>query len=542
MEKIKVQLAIQGGGAKIVALMAVLEALDNLKDRIEVTKIVGTSAGALAGAFFASNSVNKVVSGWRAGDFAPLLSSLAPPKGGIFWPKSLAWALALYRNEPIWKTDKLRDYLSGILSTGTPKTEIRDFAKLKSIRNIELYAITTHLQDRRAKQSSMEDGLVSTLLESAGLPFFFRKWDPTGQNYVVVDGGICDNLPTAKILGASAANEVPVCITFEDPPVADPQNDFLSFSKALFDSAIDYSTEKSLSQFPNTLAISTSIRTFDFQAAIRALGVGTEEVSEYAAIQKQAAQWFMDLHAKVNDRRMQNAVSESISLLHPWQTDNPTAKALMRDIYTAISAQHESRLFCLHAVEYRATLDSLNDSNSPDVLTYTMEFEPGDEPLQCYWMGVSDSETGELTSASELTVTSIDNGAFIPHVRIPVINPEFPAGRYQAVFFTPPLVAGCRYRLVQTEVGRGLLQNLHKNGMDNLGVDPSSRVLGAIGEVRLIVDVPTVRCKKHFMLTPHLTNKGKNPKSESHSIPGYQSYTVSAQEVSGVFALDLAVF
>lgn len=539
MEKIKIQLAIQGGGAKIVALMAVLEALDGLQDRIQVTKIVGTSAGALAGAFYANNAIQEVVSGWRNGKLAPLLAGLVHPKGNLFIPARLSWAFALYRNEPIWKLDQVHKYLSGILSTGDPKTEIRDFEKLKSIRGIELYAITTHLQDRRAKPSSLEDGLVSTLLASASLPFYFRKWDPTGRNYAVVDGGICDNLPTGKILGATAINEVPVCITFDDPPNAAPQNDFLSFTMALFESAIDYSTEKSLSQFPNTLAISTSIKTFDFEGAIRALKADTEEKSEYVKIRERATAWFTDLHEKVLDRRKKHAVSESISLLHPWQTDNPTAKALMRDVFTAIKAQHGNQLFYFHKVEFHAILDSIDDPEAADTLTYSVEFEPGHDPLYCYWMGVSDSETGELTKASELTVISLADGSYVPHVRMPVIDPEEPANRCQAVFFSTPLQPGNRYRLVQVEVGKGLVRDLRAKGRDSLGVAPS-RVLGTMGEVRLVVDVPIVK-KDNCLLVPRSTNKAKSVQTTFHDLPKYRSHVVHGTDVAGVFALDFAV-
>lgn len=539
MEKIKVQLAIQGGGAKIVALMAVLEALDNLGDRIEVTKIVGTSAGALAGAFFANNCIREVVSGWRRGELTPLLSSLVQPKPPMFVPLRLAWAYALYRNEPIWKSDDVRAYLSRVLSTGEPRVEIADFAKLKTVRQVELYAITTHLRDRRAKPSTLGDGLVNTLMASAALPFYFRKWDPSGANYVVVDGGICDNLPTGQILGAAAVNEVPVCITFEGTGNSTPENDFVSFVKALFESAIDYSTEKSLSQFPNTLPISTTIRTFDFHGAIEALKANSEEKSEYVKIRESAELWFTQLHRKVMDRRLQSAISESLSPLHPWQTDNPTAKALMRDVFTALNGQHGEQLFHFHKVEFRATLDSLGSPEAPDTLTYTIEFEPGDGPLQCYWMGVSDSEDGQLTRASEVTITHLESGEFVPHVRIPVIDPAEPKARYQAVFFTPPLRAGRRYRLVETEVGKNLFAKLHKKGKDELGVAPR-RVLGVIGEVKLVVDVPASR-QQDCMLTPHLANKAKHQEVTQQGIPGYRNYVVLGREVEGVFALDFAV-
>src|SRR5438093_12953171 len=52
----RLQLALQGGGAKIVHLVAALEAIENLQEdsRIEGTRIAGSSAGAIAGSVFAA--------------------------------------------------------------------------------------------------------------------------------------------------------------------------------------------------------------------------------------------------------------------------------------------------------------------------------------------------------------------------------------------------------------------------------------------------------------------------------------------------------
>ncbi len=53
---IPIQLVIQGGGAKITHLVAALEAVQSLQREgvLRVTRIAGTSAGAIAGALFAA--------------------------------------------------------------------------------------------------------------------------------------------------------------------------------------------------------------------------------------------------------------------------------------------------------------------------------------------------------------------------------------------------------------------------------------------------------------------------------------------------------
>lgn len=51
-----IQLALQGGGARIACLLAALEGLEELQNRhngVRTIRIAGTSAGAIAGCFFA---------------------------------------------------------------------------------------------------------------------------------------------------------------------------------------------------------------------------------------------------------------------------------------------------------------------------------------------------------------------------------------------------------------------------------------------------------------------------------------------------------
>ncbi len=52
---IKIQVAFQGGGAKFAALLAVVETLQELQKSgdIEVTRVSGASAGAIAAAILA---------------------------------------------------------------------------------------------------------------------------------------------------------------------------------------------------------------------------------------------------------------------------------------------------------------------------------------------------------------------------------------------------------------------------------------------------------------------------------------------------------
>ena len=57
----KIQLALQGGGARIVSLLGAAGAIQELRDearkskQLKVTRVMGTSAGAIVGAMIAAN-------------------------------------------------------------------------------------------------------------------------------------------------------------------------------------------------------------------------------------------------------------------------------------------------------------------------------------------------------------------------------------------------------------------------------------------------------------------------------------------------------
>src|SRR5687767_2418273 len=55
---IKIQLALQGGGAKLCGLLAAMDAVQELHRRgiIQVTRIAGTSAGSIAACLFAAGA------------------------------------------------------------------------------------------------------------------------------------------------------------------------------------------------------------------------------------------------------------------------------------------------------------------------------------------------------------------------------------------------------------------------------------------------------------------------------------------------------
>src|SRR5256885_377200 len=134
---IPIQLAIQGGGAKIVFLLAALHAVKRLETRglLKVTRIAGTSAGAISGALYASGvSMPEAKEYFRSR--RETFASTFPAE-----QSHTATIWKLWRNKPLWSQDLLRKALEDLL----PK----DVRQLKDLR-IPLTIVATDLSELRA--------------------------------------------------------------------------------------------------------------------------------------------------------------------------------------------------------------------------------------------------------------------------------------------------------------------------------------------------------------------------------------------------------
>src|ERR1700723_666386 len=107
----KVQLAIQGGGAKLVTLLAATSAIQDCqsKNLISISRIVGTSAGAIAGALLAAGVD---IDGFRNELLAGLGSRIS---SSLCKPTKLGWLKTALNGTPLWETAVLKKVLLEVL-------------------------------------------------------------------------------------------------------------------------------------------------------------------------------------------------------------------------------------------------------------------------------------------------------------------------------------------------------------------------------------------------------------------------------------------
>lgn len=253
------QIALQGGGAKIFSLLAAMQAVQEYqkKGKIKVTRIAGTSAGAFAGCLFGAGiDLAAFREELRVGLAKTIISPFTPP-GSLKY-------LALLWGKPLWSTAPLKASLADIFRRHTKKEALK-------IKDLTPEILVTHakLNERRRDIHGPEEYVVDALLDSAGIPFCFRTWKGPRAN--IVDGGICENLPVEALVEHSKPSDGQIIAISFDPKLPDEPTNLAQFSIALLDTAIDSSMSAARFRLgaDAVLPLPQPVGTFEFEKALK---------------------------------------------------------------------------------------------------------------------------------------------------------------------------------------------------------------------------------------------------------------------------------
>ena len=164
-KKYQLGLVLSGGGARGFAHPGAIKAIENFGKKPEV--IIGTSAGALAGVFYADGYTPEEIVDLFVGKEFKEFAEIQIPKLGLF------------------KTQGLRNFLKKYLHA----EQFEDLA-------IPLKVVTTNLDEG---QSVIFDKgpLIDPIVASCSIPVIFEPVIINGANYV--DGGVFKNFPVSVI-------------------------------------------------------------------------------------------------------------------------------------------------------------------------------------------------------------------------------------------------------------------------------------------------------------------------------------------------------
>jgi NTE family protein len=469
---VKIQLAFQGGGAKIVSLLAVAEAIQKLQleKRLEIKRVSGTSAGAIVGAFLAAGvNIVEVRAELAAAKAAELVSAF-PRLGFIAMARKAWWGSSF------WSTKSLRDWLNTVFG----KVDVRLVGDCRQRTGTELVIMSTNLTDSVMVTSSDTEVLVTALMDSCALPFCFRPFSKTDAT-LIVDGGIGENLPVEKL--SREVNEYGEIFAISFPPVSPgTPRTAQSYAAALLNTSMNASVARARAALTKNrlYEIKTEIGTFDFG--------------------KITKKWFENEYPKEYKRALEffSALKVEAAEIDPWTAKEPVLKRIMADLAALYDTSEANRPFIYEEVVLEATayclLDLENGRSRADRLKCRMVFRPARDPVAFHAISLAGFGAKEYRGRIDPKLWDGKNRL----IRCTVI-PSLPSGikraeqRQVLLFFEEFLTpSGGPYTLEFQDEALQIMGPLRDTGQDEVGLK-LSRVEGKIGRVIIALHVPNTR-------------------------------------------------
>jgi predicted acylesterase/phospholipase RssA len=470
-----IHLVFQGGGAKLSALLAAAATVQDMQTEglVNVTRVSGTSAGAIAAAILAT--------GLPVGDFRNRLRDRGEKYLKLLNADvgKIRIGLALARGQPFLSEAGFRKVLWDLFDHD--KGRIDSFDQLK----IPLSVVAADIRNgRRVTYSKTTGGtpLIDALVDSAALPLVFRGG---AGGHHIVDGGLCENLPVVEMDDEPTGGKV-VAISFSRMAVPETPDNTLSMVMALLNTAMSNSVNRAVASLPagRVLFLQSDIDLLDFRRALKD-GLHNMLWNSHAA---ETRQWLMKV---VYDNP---ASSQAIVTAAQAPID------VMQRLSRVYEVQHHPTSVQLHSMSLQVTAFCLLDrkdsrASRPDRVREMIYLTPLEEPLSCYRLALSSDGLGAVEGLTDWQVTDrLSNEVEV--ISIPIIVPDAwsrhsnDTARCVLLFFNVPLQPKDErgpYRIVQQDDNQHAMIPLRDNGTDHLSLTPSR---GDVEVADLVIELP----------------------------------------------------
>ncbi len=265
------QVCFQGGGAKLALLMGAASAMKEAEGRnkIRVTRVSGSSAGAICAALYAFGV-----------DFKDVRNAIRTSKSRLRKhakkniPTNLIFRLPnLVRGHPLIEADALRNGIQILLETA-------GIAANATVADAEIPLLIT-ISDVASKTVHFapdDQALVDALFYSASIPFIFKTPKSIGDSRLI-DGGFIENLPASELLEKGDEFGEAIAVSFKS---RDSTSEYKSprsitgYLSDVWDAVMGQRTEmvKELVFPSNVLELNGSISASDFNGFFGNEGLG----------------------------------------------------------------------------------------------------------------------------------------------------------------------------------------------------------------------------------------------------------------------------
>jgi predicted acylesterase/phospholipase RssA len=374
---VKFQLAIQGGGARIAELLVAAEVIQHFETqgRITITKIAGTSAGSIVGALLA---IEKRESIKKAREYlerhADAIADVIVPPGSTDLNVRTVWKL--YKNQAICGGASIRQELLKLFQNVFGRQTGFFFKDLDK----EMIVIAADVVNRsKHSYSAPNENLIEALLNSCAIPLVFRGASEMQSN-PYVDGGLCENLPSAELSKDTKSFGEVIALSFPDHADGIAPTKTLRFIYELFSTAINNSVQRATTQLPQNavLSIPSQRSTLQFKGAFN----GNVRSAEFEVIVRRTTEWLeRNLDAKGRP---------------PVYRNNEAAEHLMGELYDwyeATQAKHPRRsIRNVLVVKANSLVQGVNPRTTADQIQKIYHFAPIEVPMNCMLIGIGIEE------------------------------------------------------------------------------------------------------------------------------------------------------
>jgi NTE family protein len=430
-----VQIVLQGGGAKIFALIAALDALHRAAGdgKILIQRIAGTSAGAIVGSLYAAGIDPATIrEAFRGFPLDRLMCFRGHRKIGAIG--RALWGSAIADDRP------LAGLLDRLLRWKLQPVRRSDPVFLHELRTPMLMVASDVSGRRPIIYDSLGEGahlsVVNCAMDSCAIPFFFRPALP-GARALILDGGLCENLPSDRLVAGTAQYGEVIAISFVDDVPSSPQTP-TQLAVALLETAMNASVRRS-KVAGNIFLIELDpgkIGTFDFDLAHRALTEGSSEFNR-------AFDTTTTLLNEYCTARGHERVSKS-----RWENADPITMGQLLKIYYAQQLARPFKYFKRQVIITAYSLLSKGEEGygERDRIEYALEFAPSRYSIDSIAAQIS-VDKGQKPSDVTCSVYD-DRGQIVPIEAIPIRDSDNDSTYGLMICFTPPLdPPGGRYTL-----------------------------------------------------------------------------------------------
>ena len=457
----KVNLAFQGGGARLASIIAAAAAIQKLKADgvLEIVATAGTSAGAFGAVLCAlpNADVEKVRRALLDVSDKMIREAFPPIAEKGFNFKALAFTKVVF-GRSIADENVLRRLVVDALEPIGIKPGI-NFDNL-GISSAKI--IAADIRNATPKELTGKDIVIDSLLASVALPVIYRM-PKAGGDHMIVDGGLFANLPIDAVLKTN--NGIPtVALSFKEHYYGETSTGVLQYLGHLFGAMIDHQVNAAkLKMKEDVCLIKTTLRTFDTHLFKQAL-----EDNAYQESMRSVEDFFnawctrQDQRARElggvgprDDRARLKEMSNEMSEFAKQEIRHLSSIDIdhLRFVITAYSLQHDGR--------------DQSSSGGEDRFDMSYKINLPTQQMRCLRTRLMKYSEGGFSKVDWVVKNA--NGKKLNLFRFPVYEEDGTVESH-LVFFDPPLGSPESgpgpYEITYTQHMRGLVKDLRRESSD----------------------------------------------------------------------------